>query len=431
MSAPFHVAIVGGGLSGLALAISLTNHSIPYTIYEARASFSEYLGAGINLGPNSVRTLEMIDESLGETVRSLCSRNKSAAKENVWMRMRFGCPTNRHQDAELITDLVTPHSGNSTLGRNELLQAMASKAGLEHAKFNKKLTKIQNNENDVTIHFADGTVDSASVVVACDGVHSNVRKAILEPGDPAAVPHYVKHGGYRGVVDMAAVEQILGDDIAHNSNIFVGPGAYVIIYPMKNGEQVNVGLWIGRTDLWSDQSNWILPSQGDEMRSQFSAWGEKMHRLMNLLESPPFFAAFSHTIQPQSFVKQRIVLLGDACHSATPHQGAGAGQGAEDAFVMGEVLEKLKNLCPNPSTTQIEVALKAYEAVRRPRFERVAETSLEAFTFWTEFYRPDLTDEDVRVFGEKAKTRFAWIWDHDLAADAERARSMLAETMKM
>ena len=69
-SEQFRVAIVGGGLCGLALAIALKERSIPFIVYESRASFME-LGAGINLGPNTLQAFRLIDPSLVDAVTHL------------------------------------------------------------------------------------------------------------------------------------------------------------------------------------------------------------------------------------------------------------------------------------------------------------------------------------------------------------------------
>lgn len=59
---PFNVAIIGGGLGGISLAIALKTRNIPFTIYEARGSFTE-IGAGINVGPNGIKGQRPIPKS--------------------------------------------------------------------------------------------------------------------------------------------------------------------------------------------------------------------------------------------------------------------------------------------------------------------------------------------------------------------------------
>lgn len=53
-SNPFDIAIVGGGISGLTLAISLYKQNVPVTVYESASKFGE-IGAGVGFGPNAVR----------------------------------------------------------------------------------------------------------------------------------------------------------------------------------------------------------------------------------------------------------------------------------------------------------------------------------------------------------------------------------------
>src|SRR5258708_39495599 len=73
----------------------------------------------------------------------------------------------------------------------------------------------------------------------------------------------------------------------------------------------------------------------------------------------------------ESFCRGRIAMMGDAAHASTPHQGAGAGQGIEDAYIMASLLAH-----PSIKTdADIPRAFKAFDAVRRPRSQRVVSTS--------------------------------------------------------
>ncbi|KAK4540391.1 hypothetical protein LTR36_009248 [Oleoguttula mirabilis] len=422
----FNVAIVGGGLCGLSLAIALRKRSIPFKIYETRGSFTE-LGAGINIGPNTLQAFQLIDPSLGKALEQLWCRNPPG-KENVWMQIRLGAPTDNHEDATLVTELMAPPTGNVTVGRNDLLQALAERAGFENAVFNKKLVGYSQTDENVELNFADGTEATASAVVACDGIHSAVRRVMLGPDQPTTRPVYSGVGVYRGILATEDLEPILGSEGAHTSQIFVGPEGYVILYPIEHGKKVNTGFWSWKREQLPNPDDWVLPAQRKAMEAQFAQWGTVVHKIMHLMGNPPFFATHHHAAQPESHYQGRVCLIGDAAHSMSPHQGAGAGQAMEDAFVMAEVLSFVDKL--RPAEKQLEAAFKAYEAVRKPRSQRVLETSHEAFSIWTALYEKSLTGGKLQRFVEEAKQRFQWIWHGDIEGQAERATAAMKEALE-
>lgn len=121
---PLHIAIIGGGLCGLALAIALTKRGISYTVYEARGSFTE-IGAGLNLGPNSIHSFNAIDPDLSDKIFALATRNEPS-QEDIWMNLRLGAATERYGDAHFVAGIKAPPTGNMTVSRNELLQLLAN-----------------------------------------------------------------------------------------------------------------------------------------------------------------------------------------------------------------------------------------------------------------------------------------------------------------
>ena len=417
------VAIVGGGLCGISLAIALKKRSIPFTIYETRGSFTE-LGAGINLGPNTFHAFQLIDPSLGEALQNLYCRNPQG-KEDVWMQARLGAPTQVHEDAMLITELMAPPTGNVTVQRNDLLHMLAERAGYEHASFDKKLLGYTQSEEEVVLEFADGTEDTAGVVIACDGIHSAVRRQMLGADNPATCPEYSGMGAYRALLLTEDLERAIGSEMARTSQVLLGPGAYMIMYPVDYGRKVNVGFWPWRREPWENTQNWVLPAQREAMKKQFASWGDVCYKIMDLMGDPPFFATHHHATGPESYISDRVCLIGDAAHAMTPHQGAGAGQAMEDAYVLSEVLQQIGE---RPTHGQVEAALKAYESVRKPRAERVLKTSWEAMSFWADFYTESLTDERIQQYIAEANQRFQWIWHADIAAQAKRAVDVMKTT---
>ena len=418
-----HVAIIGGGLCGLSLAIALTRRSISYTIYEARSSFTE-IGAGINLGPNTIQAFDLIDPAISEAIFALATRNEPG-KENIWMNFRLGAPTSRFEDGHLITGVEAPPTGNMTTSRNELLQLLASSITTGSASFNKKLTSIDQSEDGVKLSFEDSTNAVASLVIGCDGAHSTVRRLVLGTSNPATTAKFSHTGGYRAVFPMEKHEQAVGADKAHMSTAWVGPGGYVIHYPIDGGKNVNVGLWPWKKDTnWKHDDPWVLPKQKQAMLKDFSAWGPTIQRLMEMMDDETsFWATFHHAVKPTSYFNGRVCMIGDASHSMCPHQGQGAAQSMEDACVMAEVLRSIETHNSRIAITdQIEAAFLGYEAVRQPRFEKVLDTSLEAMSFHADFWRQDLSQEDLEAFDRTAHQRLGWIWDPKIDEQGRRAR---------
>src|ERR1700761_7865411 len=111
-----HVAIVGGGLCGLSLAIALTRRDISFTLYEARRSFTE-IGAGINIGPNAYEAFRLIDPDIADALFGLATQN-IPGREHVWMDINLGAPGGEFDDGYVLQTLLAPPTGNMTTSRN-------------------------------------------------------------------------------------------------------------------------------------------------------------------------------------------------------------------------------------------------------------------------------------------------------------------------
>lgn len=135
------------------------------------------------------------------------------------------------------------------------------------------------------------------------------------------------------------------------------------------------------------------------------------------MEKSDVWALFDHPPAP-TYYKGRLCLLGDAAHASTPHQGAGAGQAIEDAFILSSLLGQVT------SADNVEQAFKAYDAVRRPRSQRVVTTSRETARIY------EMEDEeigaDLEKMGQNLKTRYDWIWKEDLSRQLREAQGIMA-----
>lgn len=134
------------------------------------------------------------------------------------------------------------------------------------------------------------------------------------------------------------------------------------------------------------------------------------------MEKPDVWALFDHPPAPTYF-KGRLALLGDAAHASTPHQGAGAGQAVEDAFILSNLLGQVK------SVEGIEKAFHAYDAVRRPRSQKVVATSRDAVKIYE--FEDEKLGIDLEIIKRTLEMRYDWIWDEDLPQQLKKAQDIM------
>jgi salicylate hydroxylase len=417
----FHVAIIGGGLCGISLAIALKVRNVPFTLYESRGSFTE-IGAGINLGPSALRALRLIDPSLGEKVHALATRNPPP-DENTWMYFRYGAASGNHQDGELIEEMKAPPTGNLSVHRQELLQVLANDMGVKHARFNKKFVGYTQSDEGVSMKFADGSVELASIVIGCDGIHSRVRTAMFGKDSIVSRPSYGFSGCYRAVLPMDKAVAAIGES-ARRSQVFLGPKGYLIHYPVNDGKFVNCGAWPGMASGDWDTEEWVKHNQHQEFVKDFEGWGEGVKKLLDLFpHDVSFWAMHQHIHQPEHFQDGRVLLIGDGAHAMPPHQGSGAAQAVEDAYVLAEVLAELDQNLARAGT--VEAALHSVEEVRKPRFTKVHRYSSEAGSRWFDFLDLKLEGSALEEWKRVTRERLEWIWGFDMAGEAEKAKSLV------
>jgi salicylate hydroxylase len=135
-----------------------------------------------------------------------------------------------------------------------------------------------------------------------------------------------------------------------------------------------------------------------------------------LIEDPDIWALFDHPAAP-TYYKKRFAILGDAAHASTPHQGAGAGQAIEDAYVLSSLLGQID------SVEDIEKVFKAYDAIRRPRSQKVVTTSRDAAAIYE--FEDEKLGTDLESIRKTLEERYNWIWNEDTVAQKDKALDLL------
>src|SRR4051812_18317816 len=386
------VAVVGGGIGGLFAANALIAHGLQVTVYEQAPALGE-VGAGVFLTPNSVRQLQRV--GLGSEVERRGAR--------VGMNSRYF----RHDGTPIAPVQVTDSSGwNATFGmhRADLIELLAAglPAGVVHT--GQRCTGFSQTADVAKISFANGATAEGEIVIATDGIHSELRQYVTPPSRP------VFHGSvaYRGVLPRRRVPHWPDDAWL----MWLGQGKKFFTLPVRAGELINyVGFVPADEEM---KESWSAPGDPDVLRREFSGWDPRIGSLLGEVEHTFRWALYDREPLP-SWSRGRLTLLGDAAHPMLPHLGQGANQSIEDGMALATILARA-----TPAT--VVVALRAYEQLRRERVALVQRGARE------NGLRYDSANSDLGVRDAELKAHAAFrrrLYDHDVVPEAKAAATSL------
>ena len=406
---PFTIAILGGGIAGLSLAIGLHKRSIPFHLYESAPAFAE-VGAGVAFGPNSLRALKLIAPELYEGYIERATHNAFDRKKCTWFDFYAGMDTGLGKAGEHIVKVTTGKDelGQCSIHRAVFLDLLVSFVPQERVSFGKRVIGVEEADAGVRLRFDDGSEAEASAAVGCDGVKSNIRRFVLGSEAESAHPQFTGKYAYRGLIPMIKAVDLLGNELAKNSVMWIGRHGHVLTFPIEKGKVMNVVAFRTKADgQWNDD-HWVLPMDRQGMESDFADWGSSVKKILSLMEKPDVWALFDYPPAP-TYYRGRTCITGDAAHASTPHQGAGAGMALEDSYVLAALLAEIED------ARELEEAFKAFDAVRKGRTQRLVKTSREC----GKVFDCDGTgiEEDRDAWTRDLKKRHKWIWDNDLEVD--------------
>jgi 2-polyprenyl-6-methoxyphenol hydroxylase-like FAD-dependent oxidoreductase len=211
------VAVIGGGIGGLCVAIGLLKHKhLNVNIYKTAHKFAE-IEASIAIGANSQRAMAAIDPKIHAAFLSQATNNGWESERQTWFQFRDG--TEGHDEALLTAP--TNQTGQTTVHRALFLDELVKLVPKEIAHFGKRVDQIvDNGENGITLHFKDNTTVTADAVIGADGVHSPTRAFLLGADHPATKPQFTHTVAYRGLIPMDEAREAIGSEFSENSMIW-------------------------------------------------------------------------------------------------------------------------------------------------------------------------------------------------------------------
>ena len=412
----FSIAIVGGGLASLSLAIGLITRGIAVQIYEGATGWTNE-GAGLVFAKNSMEAMRKISPDIYLAFSKRSSGQGWESKKTTYMDYRNGMT-----NGDVITSVVCANTGQESVHRTLFAKDLVALLPKGTFHMGKRLVDVETRrDSGYTLRFADGESIVADVVVGGDGIKSRCRQILLGEKSSEATPKFAREFAYRGMVPMDRAVAILGDEFARNSMVNIGPGCLTTTYPVEKGTLLNL-VACRSLDKW-EHDVWMIPSTQEAVKKDFAGCGPIMQKVVSMMDKPAMWALFDHP-DCSTFYKGRFALIGDAAHASTPHQGAGCGQAFEDALVLCSLLADDRVVL----SEHVEDALAAYDAIRRPRTLKVVSTSRENGEIC--MMRGEHTGNDLDKIKASLDERFHWIWHEDLDQQVESAKAKLYAFME-
>ncbi len=276
---PFSIAVAGGGIGGLAITIGLLHQGVDVQLYEAAHAFAE-IGAGVGFGPNSLAAMSKIDPAIKEGYDKRATYNAWPEKRSTWFDFRRGMEGYDAQD--FIHTVHAGDSGMSSVHRAHFLDELVKLVPAKVAHFGKRVEEIEEIEDGVVLKFHDGTTASASAVIGCDGIKSRTRQILLGYHTPEAHASFTGKYAYRGLIPMEKAVGLLGDELARNSQMYLGYHGHVLTFPIEKGNTMNVVAFQTKKDgKWEDEQ-WVLPMKKEDMFHDFDGWGKHVKDILSV-----------------------------------------------------------------------------------------------------------------------------------------------------
>lgn len=344
------VLVVGAGIAGLTLALSLAARGIASRIYE-RAGHLEEVGAGLQLSPNASRILLALGlgpdlERTAVRPEAIVIRDARAADEIA--RLPLGAAFEREHGAPyLVVHRADLQAALLAAVRREPRIELHLGAVLEDVRDTRDGLRAA-----VVVGASAQTVEGRALVGA-DGVWSTVRTRIL--GGGAAV--YSGRTAWRAT--FPAERWTGGLDLATTTGLWLGRDAHLVHYPVRAGREINVVAAVD--DHWIDQ-RWDVVGDPADLDRIFGRWPEPVRRLLAEAGSWRKWALCGAP-DGGSWTAGRVALIGDAAHGMLPFVAQGGAMAIEDAAVLARLLAE--------GTGTVPERLAAYVRARRPRVGRV------------------------------------------------------------
>jgi salicylate hydroxylase len=376
------ILIAGGGIGGLGAALALASRGYPARVLEQAPEFKE-VGAGIQLGPNSWRSLRALGveaavKRLAVFPQALIMMDAVTGEEVVSIPLggfeeRFKAPYALIHRADLL---------------NALLAGCAA-SPLIALETSRQVTDFRDDGMIVRIATVDGRSYETPAFIAADGLWSTIRPKLIGDGKPRVSGHIT----YRSVLPAADVP----DRLRRNDMVlWAGPKCHMVHYPLRGGELFNL---VATFHSNRYEEGWNSYGDPAELHERFAGTCDEVKLMLGKIKEWRMWVLCDREPIKQ-WSKGRVALLGDSAHPMLQYLAQGAGMALEDSLCLAKCLDE---------SSSVEAAFAAYPLQRYLRTGRVQ----LAARLYGEFYHADGVRRELRNAYVKNASYEALAWLYD------------------
>lgn len=378
-----HVLIIGGGIAGLAVSLFLKKAGIQSTIFESKSSYDTTSGAGFLISANGVKVLNSLicEEDIlanSNVIKSLHIFNEE--NEELIVQRNY---LKKYYDAPMINIKRSILAG--------MLEKKIKEWGIK-IYYNKKLTSLEQSSHGVTAFFEDGSTAEGELLIGADGTFSKTRTNIF-PGAK------LEYAGLWGVQGVTSINDPTLSNLGTKSYGYMGKNQFTLTIGKCHPTEDNDMLWQAfgfsmqklptkdfenanafeiKNYLLSLMDEWKIPKEVVEMvRNTGEVFPSSIYNL-------PSIPSWSHG---------RVVLIGDALHTANPFVGQGTAFSLEDAKYLAKMLKE----------HDYRDAFYYFENDRRPRVQSIKEHFDKQFSLEADEIEVFINNYEISWDEEKVK----------------------------
>ena len=337
------IAIIGGGICGLAAAINLKQTGYDVEVYERHAQHSD-IGAGIVLWPNAtfvLKELGLLNELTNSSGSIQFMRRYAADGEPLGVL-----------DVDKLSGLMA-HPSLAIL-RKDLLSILAKRVfdvGVP-VNFQHKITSIEDvKANRTKVRFENGLQIEPDLVLGCDGRMNSICRKYVN-GDNFPVYH-----GFINWIGVFESEKEIFTELSVQD--YWGVGERFGLVPVSTKKAYWAGGAAAKSIQGKEPNNYK-----SELLNIFETWPATIPNIIKQTPLKSINKIYVHDHNPiPKWFKNNVLLLGDAAHAPLPTSGQGACQAIEDVWHLGHCLKQ--------NGSQLTNAFEQYSAVRMEKTTKI------------------------------------------------------------